>query len=92
MGWAQRAGSPEAIASKAIDAVNHGRVDEFANAMDPDSLEEFRTAVVATIDAAVERVGEAKLLESFPGVKSVEALKALDCGAVVCRRRSKNDR
>ncbi len=71
-------GSPEAVVSKAIDAVNHGRVDEFAKAMDPDSLKEFRTAVVATIDTAVKRVGEAKLLESFPGVKSVKALKALD--------------
>jgi hypothetical protein len=81
-GWAAASqpepGSPEAVVSKAIDAVNHGRVDEFANAMDPDSLEEFRTAVVATIDTAVKRVGEAKLLESFPGVRSVKALKALD--------------
>ena len=83
-GWAAAAqsqtkpSSPEAVVSKAIDAVNHGRVDEFASAMDPDSLEEFRTAVVATIDTAVERVGEAKLLESFPDVKSVKALKALD--------------
>jgi hypothetical protein len=71
-------GSPEAVVSKAIDAVNHGRVDEFSSAMHPDSLKEFRTAVVATIDTAVKRVGEAKLLESFPGVKSVKALKALD--------------
>ena len=85
-GWAaasqaqskSKPGSPEAVVSKAIDAVNHGRVDEFADAMDPDSLEEFRAAVVATIDTAVKRVGEAKLLESFPGVKSVKALKALD--------------
>ena len=48
-------------------------------AIDPDSLEEFRTAVVATIDEGVKRVGEAKLLESFPGVKTVKALKALEC-------------
>ena len=70
--------SPEAVVSKAIDAVNHGRIDEFVSAMHPESLEEFRTAVVATIDDAVERVGEAKLLESFPGVKTVDGLKALD--------------
>ena len=71
-------GSPEAVVSKAMNAVNHGRIDEFVSAIDPDSLEEFRTAVVETIDEAVKRVGEAKLLESFPGVKSVKGLKALD--------------
>ena len=73
-----KSGSPEAVVSKALDAVNHGRVDEFASAMEADSLEDFRTAVVATIDTAVQRVGEAKLLESFPGVKSAKALKTLD--------------
>jgi hypothetical protein len=71
-------GSPEAVVSKAMNAVNHGRIDEFVSAIDPDSLEEFRTAVVETIDEAAKRVGEAKLLESFPGVKSVKGLKALD--------------
>jgi len=68
-------GSPEAVVTKAVDAVNHGRIDEFVSAMHPDSLEEFRTAVVETIDAAAKRVGEAKLLESFPGVKTVNGLK-----------------
>jgi hypothetical protein len=71
-------GSPEAVVKKAMDAVNHGRIDEFVSAIDPDSLEEFRTAVVATIDEAVNRVGQAKVLESFPGVKTVKALKALE--------------
>jgi hypothetical protein len=58
--------------------VNHGRIDEFVSAIDPESLEEFRTAVVATLDDAAKRVGEARVLQSFPGVKSVKALKALD--------------
>ena len=46
--------------------------------MHPDSLKEFRAAVSQTIDTGVKRVGEAKLLESFPGVKTMKALKALD--------------
>ncbi len=71
-------GSPEAIVSKALNDVNQGRIDEFVSVIDPDSLEEFRAAVVETIDEGVKRVGEAKLLEPFPGVKSVKALKALD--------------
>jgi hypothetical protein len=71
-------GSPEAVVSKAMDAVHHGRIDEFASARDPDSLEEFRAAVVETIDEGVKRVGEAKLLESFPWVKTINGLKALD--------------
>ena len=49
-GAVQQAGSPEAVVGKAMKAVNHGRVDEFVSAMDPDSLEEFRTAIVASID------------------------------------------
>ena len=60
-------GSPEAVVSKAMDAVNHGRIDEFVSAMDPDSLEEFRAAVVETIDEGVKRVGEAKLLARAKG-------------------------
>ena len=71
-------GSPEAVVSKALDAVNHGRIDEFVSAMLPDSLEEFRTAVLPEIDTGVQRVGEAKVLQSFPGVKTIKALKALD--------------
>ena len=93
-GWGAppQPGSPEAVVSTAMAAVNHGRIDEFVSAMDPDSLEEFRAAVVETIDAAVKRVGEAKLLESFPGVKTVKALKALDAprlfGGVIRRKAS----
>jgi hypothetical protein len=71
-------GSPEAVVSKAMNAVNHGRIDEFVSAMHPDSLEEFRSAVVDSIDDAAKRVGETKVLQPFPGVKSVKALKALD--------------
>lgn len=71
-------GSPEAVVSKALDDVNHGRIDEFVGVLDPVSLEEFRTAVVGTIDEGVKRVGEAKILAAFPDVKTVKALKALD--------------
>src|SRR4051794_14220552 len=70
--WAEgpQPGSPEAVVSKALDDVNHGRINEFVGVLDPVSLEEFRTAVVGTIDEGVKRVGEAKILEAFPGVKT----------------------
>jgi hypothetical protein len=71
-------GSPEAVVAKATDAINHGRIDEFVSAMHPDALEELRTAIVGSVDDAVKKVGEAKVLESFPEVKTVAALKALD--------------
>jgi hypothetical protein len=71
-------GSPEALVGKAMNAVNHGRIDEFVGAIDPASLEEFRTAAVSMIDEGAKRVGEAKVLQGFPGVKSIKALKALD--------------
>lgn len=73
-----KAGSPQAVVSKALDAVNHGRIDEFVAAMDPDSLEELRAAVVGSLDEAVQKAGEARVLQSFPGVKTVKDLKALD--------------
>ena len=62
-----------------------------SSAIHPDSLNEFRTAVLPEIDLGVERVGEAKLLEAFPGVKTVKALKSLDAPklfAGVIRRKS----
>ena len=34
-GAAPQPGSPEAVVSKAMDAVNHGRIDEFVSAMRP---------------------------------------------------------
>ena len=71
-------GSPEVVVAKAMDAVNHGRIDEFVKALDPDSLEEARKSIVESVDEGVKRVGEAKVLQSFPGVKSAKALKALD--------------
>ena len=46
--------------------------------MDADSLEEVRKSIVESVDEGVKRVGEAKVLQSFPGVKSAKALKALD--------------
>ena len=78
--WGTQAkkGSPEEVVATALDAVNHGRIDEFVEAMDPDSLEEVRKSIVDSVDEGVKRVGEAKVLKSFPGVKSAKALKALD--------------
>ncbi len=89
-GTPPEAGSPEAVVAKAIDALNHGRIDEFVSAMHPDSLKEFRTAVLPEIDVGVKRVGAAKLLEGFPGVKTVAALKR-STAEIVCRRHSKKD-
>lgn len=77
-GAAPQPGSPEAVVGDALDALNHGRVDEFAGAMDPDSLKEFRAALLASIEEAVQKVGEAKVLATFPQAKSLDDLKALD--------------
>ena len=65
--------SPEAVVAKAMKAVIQGRIDEFVSAIHPESLSEFRTAVVGTLDDAAKRVGEARILEPFPGVKSLKA-------------------
>ena len=85
-------GSPEAVVAKAMNAVNHGRINDFVErGMHPDALNEFRAAVLPEIDTGVERIGAAKLLEGFPGVKSVAALKALDAPklfAAVVRRKT----
>ena len=84
-------GSPEAVVKKAMDDVNHGRISEFVAAMHPDALEEARVAIVAEVDVAVKRIGEAKLLQAFPGVKSARALKSLDGArlfAAVVRRKA----
>ena len=71
-------GSPEEVVAKAMDAINHGRINEFVKVLDPDSLEEARKSIVDSVDEGVKRVGEAKVLQSFKGVKSAKALKALD--------------
>ena len=70
LGHAAREGSPEEVVAKAMDAVNHGRIDAFVKRLDPDSLEEARKSIVDSVDEGVKRVGEAKVLQSFPGVKS----------------------
>jgi hypothetical protein len=70
-------GSPETVVSKAMNAVNHGQIDDFTRAMHPESLEDFRTAVLGAIDDGVKKVGEAKVLEAFPGPKTLKALKEL---------------
>ncbi len=76
-GAAQEPGSPEAVVSKAVEAVNHGRVDDFVSAMHPDSLKEFRTVLLSTIDNAVKQVGEERVLKTFPPAKTVDELKEL---------------
>ena len=70
LGRAAQEGSPEELVAKAMDAVNHGRINEFVKVLDPDSLEEARKSIVDSVDEGVKRVGEAKVLQSFPGVKS----------------------
>jgi hypothetical protein len=79
VGWAAEpaAGSPEAVFSKATNAANHGRFDEFCEAVHPDALKEFHTIHLEVIDAFVRQGEEADVLKTFPGIKSVKELKTL---------------
>jgi hypothetical protein len=77
-GWAAAPGSAEAVVEKALDALNHGRLDTFVKAMHPDALKDFRTTVLEVLDAAAKRGKEAQLLAAFEGVSGAEELKALD--------------
>src|SRR3954465_5943900 len=77
-GRAAAPGSAEGVVEKALDALNHGRLDTFVKAMHPDALSEFRATILETLDVAARHGKEARVLEAFKGVKGVEELKALD--------------
>ena len=65
--WAvfeEAADLPPSEQEKALDALNHGRLDTFVKAMHPDALSEFRTTILETLDAATKRGKEAQLLEA----------------------------
>jgi len=71
-------GSPEAVVRAATDALNHGRTEEFAKAMHPEALREFRAAMSALVDAAAKEGQADQVLKIFPSVKDVQELKKLD--------------
>lgn len=77
-GRAAAPGSAEAVVEKALDALNHGRLDTFVKAMHPNALSEFRATILETLEAAAKRGKQAQLLEAFEGVSGAEELKALD--------------
>lgn len=85
-GWA--AETTEEVVSRAMGALNHGRIDTFVKAMHPDTLKEIRASVLEILDLAITAGKEAQFLEGFD-VKDAEALKALDAPqifAAICRK------
>jgi len=62
----------------ATDAVNHGRTEEFARAMHPEALRQFRAVMSAVVDAAAKDGKADQVLRIFPSVKDVQGLKKLD--------------
>jgi len=70
--------SPEAVVREATDGVNHGRTEEFAKAMHPEALRQFRAAMSAVVDAAAKDGKADQVLRLFPSVKDVQELKKLD--------------
>ena len=71
-------GSPEAVVREATEAVNHGRTEEFARAMHPEALRQFRAVMSAVVDAAAKDGKADQVLKIFPSVKDVQELKKLD--------------
>src|SRR5689334_17932940 len=62
--WAAAPGSAESVVEKALDALNHGRLDTFVKAMHPDALNEFRATTLEVLDVAAGHGKEARVLEA----------------------------
>ncbi len=77
-GLAADQSTPEEVVERALDALNHGRLEPFLRAIHPDALNEVRTMVHEVLEVATKQGMEAKFVGSFPGVKDASALKALD--------------
>lgn len=71
-------GSPESTLARAMDEMNHDRIEKFTDEMHPDALKSFRTSMMAIVDAADKDGKSGQLIPLFDGVKSVADLKALD--------------
>lgn len=72
------AASPEDVALASVDAMKAGQYDDFAKAMHPEALREFRSTMLAVVEAASKAKQSAQVLTIFEGVKSTSDLKKLD--------------
>jgi hypothetical protein len=79
-------GSPEAVVAKALDAMHHGRVSEFIQALHPGSLKEFRTSILELQEASAGKGHPEALTEAFKGVADAAELKKLDAPAMLTAR------
>ena len=70
--------TPEEVVERAMDALNHGKLDLFIRAVHPDALAETRTMVNEVFDVAIQQGKGDLFVKSFPGVKDAAALRALD--------------
>lgn len=75
-------GSPESVVQKALDALNHNRLADFVQTMDPDALKEFRSTTLNILDLAVQDEREEEVLALFQGVDDPDSLKKLDAPAM----------
>ncbi len=71
-------GAPEAVAHRALVALQENRVDDFAAAMHPEALKGFHKIFVDLLSVAKDDEEAGELLPLFEGVDSVDALRALD--------------
>jgi uncharacterized membrane protein YgcG len=70
--------SPQDVVRVATEAINHGRIEEFASAMHPDALHQFRTVMLELADAAARDGKAGEILRLFREAKNVQELKKLD--------------
>jgi hypothetical protein len=70
-------GSPEDAFLKAMQAVKDDRIEEFAQAIDPDDLKHFQGLLASLVEIAKKQGEEQQVLRLFSGVKTGDELKAL---------------
>jgi hypothetical protein len=73
--------TPDDVARGAIKAVKEGRLDDFARAVHPQALAQFRSAMSTLIDGAAKEGKTDEILRLFDGAKGVDEVKALDAAA-----------
>jgi hypothetical protein len=74
---AAAAPTPLEAASKSLRALKESRLDDFAAAMHPEALEQFRGLLLQVLEAAAREGKEAEILPLFPGAADGAALRAL---------------
>ncbi|WP_406700567.1 hypothetical protein V5E97_17345 [Singulisphaera sp. Ch08] len=80
---AKLAPTPEDVALTAVEAIKAEQYDDFAKAMHPEALREFRSTMVVLLEAASKARKSSQVLALFDGVDSADDLKKLDDASVL---------